>query len=69
MHVGTAAAGHRQGVREANRRLANQRLRRTGWPVVSGCTLVELYLDRATEAWHALRVLATAEPLRYASRR
>ena len=45
VHVGDAAQAIAQGVAEAN-----QRLRRNGWPVVSKLHLVELYLDRATEA-------------------
>ena len=49
-----------QGVREANDRLAG-----SGWPLVSRLTLVELYLDRASEAWRALQVLATASPDRF----
>lgn len=44
-----------QGVREANEKLAQG-----GWPQVSHLRLVELYLDRATEAWSALRLLASA---------
>ena len=44
-----------QGVREANEKLAQG-----GWPQVSHLRLVELYLDRATEAWGALRLLASA---------
>ena len=50
-----------QGVREANDRLAG-----SGWPLVGQLTLVELYLDRATEAWRGLQVLATASPDRFA---
>ena len=38
------------GVLDANRRLAQ-----AGWPAVGELKLVELYLDRATEAWQALR--------------
>ncbi len=49
-----------QGVREANDRLA-----RSGWPLVSRLTLVELYLDRAAEAWRGLQVLVTASPDRF----
>ncbi|MGE0097291.1 MAG: CHAT domain-containing protein [Hydrogenophaga sp.] len=44
-----------QGVREANEKLAQG-----GWPQVSHLRLVELYQDRATEAWSALRLLASA---------
>ncbi len=49
-----------QGVREANDRLAG-----SGWPLVGRLTLVELYLDRASEAWRGLQVLATASPDRF----
>ncbi|MBK7277871.1 MAG: CHAT domain-containing protein [Betaproteobacteria bacterium] len=49
-----------QGVREANDRLAG-----SGWPLVSRLTLVELYLDRAAEAWRGLQVLVTASPDRF----
>ena len=57
MQLGTAAQAIAQGVVDANRRLA-----RTGWPQVSALQLIELYLDRATEAHGALRVLAQAHP-------
>jgi len=49
-----------EGVTEANRRLAL-----SGWPRIGTLMLVELYLDRASEAWQALQVLAEAEPARY----
>ena len=52
-----AARAIAQGVRKANQRLAG-----TGWPLVSRLTLVEWYLDRATEAWRGLQVLATSTP-------
>ncbi len=45
--------------------LANQRLAGTPWPQVCKLTLVELYLDRAGDAWRGLRVLAQASPLAY----
>jgi CHAT domain-containing protein/pimeloyl-ACP methyl ester carboxylesterase len=57
VHVGGAARAIAQGVIEAN-----QRLRRNGWPVVTLLRLVELYLDRATEAHNALAVLAESRP-------
>ncbi len=37
--------------------LANERLAAVGWPGVSQLQLIELYLDRATDAWRALAVL------------
>ncbi len=55
--AGTAARAIAQGVRDANQRLAAN-----GWPVVGELTLVELYLERASDAWHGLQVLATADP-------
>jgi CHAT domain-containing protein len=39
-------------------REANLRLKASGWPLLSHLVLVELYLDRASEAWRALQVLA-----------
>ncbi len=49
-----------QGVHEANERLAD-----SGWPRVARITLIELYLDRASDAWRGLQVLATASPDRF----
>ncbi len=57
IQAGSAARAVAQGVRDANQRLAAG-----GWPVVSTLTLVELYLERAADAWHGLQVLATANP-------
>jgi CHAT domain-containing protein len=59
--VTTSAQAVAQGVREANQKLAAG-----GWPQVSHLRLVELYLDRATEAWSALRLLALAAPEHFA---
>ena len=55
--AGASALALARGVREANSRLAA-----VGWPQVSRLTLVEIYLDRATEAWRSLQVLASASP-------
>jgi hypothetical protein len=67
-----------QGVFEANQRIddENARLqptdgvgargRQTYWPLVTRLRLIELYLDRATDAWRALQVQALAAPNRYA---
>ena len=63
MYPGNAARAIAQGVREANQRLAAQP--QHGWPVVTRLTLVELYLERASDAWHGLQVLATAAPGHY----
>ncbi|MBP6252058.1 MAG: CHAT domain-containing protein, partial [Rubrivivax sp.] len=35
------------------------------WPVVTRLTLVELYLERASDAWRSLQVQATASPGQY----
>jgi len=43
-------------------REANVRLRATGWPLLARLVFVELYLDRASEAWRALQVLADTRP-------
>ncbi|MCC6248014.1 MAG: CHAT domain-containing protein [Rubrivivax sp.] len=61
---GNAARAIASGVREANRRIAklNARLKSNLWPQVSHLVLVELYLERAAEAWGGLQVLATARP-------
>ena len=61
IHVGTAAQAIAQGVAAANRRLA-----RSGWPQVTQLQLIELYLDRATEAHNALAMLAESRPQDYA---
>ncbi len=55
--AGQAARLVAQGVREANIRLVEAK-----WPTVKHLHLVELYLDRATEAWRSLQILATASP-------
>jgi CHAT domain-containing protein/TPR repeat protein len=41
---------------------ANQKLHDNGWPQVGRLILVEFYLDRASDAWRALDVQATAAP-------
>ena len=43
-------------------REANQTLAACGWPLLAGLQLVELYLDRASEAWRGLQVHAAAAP-------
>ena len=48
---------------------ANERLRASKdreWPYVGRLRLVELYLDRASEAWRDLRMLEEPMPKRYA---
>ena len=49
-----------EGVREANQRLAE-----CNWPSVGHLHLIEIYLDRASEAWRALQVQTTATPAYY----
>jgi CHAT domain/Lecithin:cholesterol acyltransferase len=61
---GTARAIAR-GVWQANRRLAIDAGAATYWPRIRKLTLVELYLDRATDAWHGLQVLAQSDPVAY----
>jgi hypothetical protein len=51
--AGAAARAIVQGVLDANQRVAA-----TGWPPVQRLELVELYLERASEAWRELRLLA-----------
>lgn len=51
-----AARAIATGVQQANERLAA--VARAGWPRVSTLTLVELYLERASDAWNGLQVLA-----------
>jgi pimeloyl-ACP methyl ester carboxylesterase len=57
MSPGQSAGLIAQGVREAN-----QRLRQRDWPTVSHLHLTELYLDRATDAWRAVQMLAASRP-------
>ncbi|MEO8524790.1 MAG: CHAT domain-containing protein [Caldimonas sp.] len=40
--------------------VANLKLRENGWPQIGRLILVELYLDRASDAWRALQVQSTA---------
>jgi len=55
--VGLAARSVARGVQQANGRLAAHR-----WPVVSHLHIIELFLDRATEAHQALSLLSRAHP-------
>ncbi len=41
---------------------ANEKLQAAGWPQLTRLTLVELYLDRASDAWRALQLQAQAAP-------
>jgi hypothetical protein len=60
MSPASAARAIASGVLQANERLAA--VPRAEWPRVAQLTLVELYLDRAAEAWSGLQVLADALP-------
>ncbi|MBA4176512.1 MAG: hypothetical protein C0505_08115 [Leptothrix sp. (in: Bacteria)] len=60
MNASNAARAIAQGVMEAN-----TRMQASGWPLVSQLTLAELYLERASDAWQGLQVLAEAAPGRY----
>ncbi|MGZ5713036.1 MAG: DUF7379 domain-containing protein [Caldimonas sp.] len=53
--AGASAQAIAQGAYEAN-----LKLRENGWPQIGRLILVELYLDRASDAWRALQVQATA---------
>lgn len=55
--VSMAAVALAQGVLDAN-----VRLREAGWPVVGTLTIVEVYLDRANDAWRVLRMQAESMP-------
>jgi tetratricopeptide (TPR) repeat protein len=59
--VGQSARSIAQGIREANRRLA-----KIGWPGVGHLHLIELYLDRSTEAWRALQIQTVNAPALFA---
>ncbi|HYF20012.1 MAG TPA: CHAT domain-containing protein [Ramlibacter sp.] len=61
--VAQAAQCIAQGVREALRRIGELNAPEPGrrWPEPDRLDLVELYLDRATEAWRALQQLEHAE--------
>ncbi len=61
--AGEAARLIAQGICDANTQLKETHDRR--WPRVSHLHVVELYLDRATEAWRALRLQEAATAGRY----
>lgn len=56
---GSSAQLIAQGALEANQKLAEN-----GWPQLSQLTLVELYLERAADAWRALQLQEQATPNR-----
>ena len=63
--AGDAARLVAQGVYKANALLGGGRDDGRKWPRVSHLRFVELYLDRATDAWRALRLQAAATPGRF----
>ncbi|MGA3090368.1 MAG: CHAT domain-containing protein [Terriglobales bacterium] len=63
--AGQAAQRIAEGVYAANQLLSAKHGEGKNWPRVRHLQLVELYLDRATEAWRALKMQATATPDRY----
>ena len=64
---GAAARAISQGVADANQRVleSNQRGNTLPWPPVARLVLVELYLDRASEAWRELKAMQAAAPTHY----
>ncbi|HEY7233160.1 MAG TPA: CHAT domain-containing protein, partial [Gemmatimonadaceae bacterium] len=65
MSAGESAQCILQGVKEAND-LIDQQESTKQWPRVGHLKLIELYLDRATEAWQAIRVQASGSAMQYA---
>jgi hypothetical protein len=63
--AGQAAQRIAEGVYAANQLLRGQQSEGHDWPRVRHLKIVELYLDRATEAWRALKLQAAATPDRY----
>jgi hypothetical protein len=65
MNASNAARAIAQGVQAANQKLRQRNALHPDdddWPLVARLTLVELYLERASDAWHGLQVLAEAAP-------
>jgi hypothetical protein len=63
--AGDAARLVAQGVYEANLLLQDETGDDRRWPAVGHLHFIELYLDRATEAWRSLGMQAAATPGRY----
>jgi CHAT domain-containing protein len=63
--AGQAAQRIAEGVYVANQLLRGELSEGQNWPRVRHLKIVELYLDRATEAWRALKLQASATPDRY----
>lgn len=55
--AGCAAQSLVQAAYEANAKIAQIK----GWPRLNRLTLIELYLERATDAWHALKMQEQAD--------
>ena len=69
MNPGTAARAIATGVAQANAAITHTQAELKDaqlWPRVTQLTLVELYLERASDAWAGLQVLADSAPGRYA---
>lgn len=65
MTAGESARLVVQGVYEANELLKDEHTGDWQWPLVRHLHLIELYLDRAADAWRSLRLQAAATPGRY----
>lgn len=63
--AGEAARLIAQGVYHANTLLRDEQKGARRWPQVGHLQFIELYLDRATEAWRALRMQEAATPGRF----
>jgi hypothetical protein len=63
--AGQAAQLVAQGAREANEQLAQDGAAPPRWPRVSQLKIIELFLDRASEAWNSLQALAAADSARF----
>ena len=63
--AGQAARLITQGVVEANEALQDEREPKGRWPRCGHLRLIELYLDRAAEAWRALRLQQIVTPGRF----
>jgi hypothetical protein len=64
--AGQAAQLIAQGVQEANELLIGDDTTVRQWPRIDHLTMVELYLDRASEAWNSLQSLVASAAHRFA---
>ena len=66
--VGDATLALIQGIHDANIKIADANANPhhkdggPGWPTVSGLSIVEVYLDRAADAWRVLKLHAQSNP-------